>query len=105
MSFFTCYGYSNRYGSKIEGLPAKDIHMKKVLMSLLVVSFTAACSGTGDRQYQMDTQDEKIGDTTGHHADDTTSTMNNSAYNTDSASGQGNRYDTSNKGADTTKTH
>jgi hypothetical protein len=53
----------------------------------------------------MDTQDEKIGDTTGHHADDTTSTMNNSAYNTDSASGQGNRYDTSNKGADTTKTH
>ena len=49
------------------------------------------------RQHNQETVTEK-GDNSNTRVYDTTSTTNNNAYNTDSASGQGTTYDSSNAG-------
>jgi hypothetical protein len=84
----------------------KDVYkkaMKKVLLYLGVVMLSMACND--DKKYSNDEADTRdhnmekkteVGDR--GIVMDSTSTTNNNAYNTDSASGQGNRFDTSNKG-------
>jgi len=49
------------------------------------------------RQHNQETVTEQ-GYNSNSRTDDTTSTINNNAYNTDSASGQGTTYDSSNAG-------
>ena len=70
--------------------------MKKIFLYAALVVFYCACNGAGDRQYNMETKTEKGDSGTTSHGD-TTSTMNNNAYNPDSASGEGTVYDTSGK--------
>ena len=76
--------------------------MKKVLLCLSVAMLSIVCND--DKKYsndEADTRDHNM-ETKTEAGDrgivtDSTSTTNNNAYNTDSASGQGNRFDTSNK--------
>jgi hypothetical protein len=76
--------------------------MKKLLLYIGLAFFYIACND--EKKYsneEADTRDHnmerktEVGDQ-GIVTDTTTSTSNNSAYNTDSASGQGNRFDTNN---------
>jgi hypothetical protein len=80
--------------------------MKKLFLYLSLGFFYIACNDekkysneeADKRDYNKETKTE-VGDR-GVVTADTTNTSNNNAYNTDSASGQGNRFDTSsnNKG-------
>lgn len=76
--------------------------MKKVFLCLGIAILSFACND--DKKYsndEADTRDHNMeiktesGDK-GTINDNSTNTSNNNAYNTDSASGQGNRFDTSN---------
>ena len=74
--------------------------MKKLALAAMIVGIVSCNSnneGTGDEGKDMQTRTESVNNTPGDEGNlnDTTSTMNNSAYNTDSASGQGSTYDTS----------
>lgn len=74
--------------------------MKTLLIGLAIASMCTACgndSGTGNDDKNMGTINDSTTIDTGLQSSDTTATTNNNAYNTDSASGQGNRYDTSNQ--------
>jgi hypothetical protein len=77
--------------------------MKKFFIYFSSASVFIACNG--GKQYSNEEADTRQhnqptitseGDKGTTTADDTTSTINNSAYNTDSASGQGTVFDTSN---------
>ena len=74
--------------------------MKRLFLVSLIISGLVACNGNEEadrRQYNSETQTTSDGgQSNSSQGDDTTATLNNSAYNTDSASGQGNRYDSSN---------
>ena len=73
--------------------------MKYILVTIAVaiISCNSNNEATGDEEKSMQTRTESVDNTPGDEGSlgDTTSTMNNSAYNTDSASGQGTVYDTS----------
>lgn len=78
--------------------------MKKTILYFSVAILYIACNG--GKQYSNEEADNRQhnqttitseGDKGAITADDTTSTMNNSAYNTDSAHGQGTVFDSSNK--------
>ena len=79
--------------------------MKKLALYFSLVVAVSACNDdkkysneeADTRQYNQESVTEK-GDNSNTRTDDTTSTINNNAYNTDSASGQGTTYDTSNAG-------
>lgn len=75
--------------------------MRYLFMAIITLSSCIACntgdSGTGNADENMGTINESTAIDTGVASSDTTPTTNNNVYNTDSASGQGNRYDTSNK--------
>lgn len=78
--------------------------MKKILLAAVITGAFACGSentGTGNREEQMQTKTESVNNTPGDEGNlgDTTSTINNNVYNTDSASGQGTTYDSSNKKA------
>jgi uncharacterized protein YxeA len=76
--------------------------MKKFFSYITLVLVFAACNGgkkysneeADTRQYNTVTTDSEGAKGTVTN-DDTTSTINNNAYNTDSASGQGTTYDSS----------
>jgi uncharacterized protein YxeA len=76
--------------------------MKKILLYITVVLLYVACNDekkysneeADTRQYNTVTTDSEGAKGTVTN-DDTTSTINNNAYNTDSASGQGTTYDSS----------
>jgi hypothetical protein len=79
--------------------------MKKIALYFSLALAVIACND--DKKYSNEEADTRQhnqetvtgqGDNSNTRTDDTTSTMNNNAYNTDSASGQGNRYDSSNAG-------
>ena len=75
--------------------------MKKILPYLTAGLIYVACND--EKKYSNDEADTRQHDNStvttpgakGSVSNDTTSTSNNSAYNTDSASGQGTTYDTS----------
>jgi hypothetical protein len=66
--------------------------MKKVILSAMIIAGLAACQGTGDRTYNTD-EPERGADP---QKSDTTPTSSQSTYHTDSVTGQGSAYDTSN---------
>ena len=76
--------------------------MKKIFSFVAVVMMFASCNGgkqysneeADTRQHNQQTKTEG-GASGAITADDTTGTINNSAYNTDSASGRGTVYDSS----------
>ena len=77
--------------------------MKKIALYFSFALLYVACNG--GKQYSNEEADKRQhdaptitseGDKGTTTADDTTSTTNNSAYNTDSASGQGTVFDSSN---------
>jgi hypothetical protein len=76
--------------------------MRNIILSAIVALSLAACEGTGDRTYNAPDLDSASGTITGGEGssdqtvDDTTPTTNNNLYHTDSASGKGSTYDTSN---------
>lgn len=78
--------------------------MKKISVFLCLLFGLMACND--DKKYSNEEADTRQhnkatvngeGDNGTIATDDTTSTMNNNAYNTDSASGQGTVFDSSNK--------
>ena len=74
--------------------------MKAIIIGLVTATMCMSCgnnSGTGNDERNMGTINDSTTIDTGLQSSDTTPTTNNNAYNTDSASGQGNRYDTSNQ--------
>ena len=83
----------------------KDVYkkvMKKLFLYISVAFLFMGCND--DKKYSNEEADKRdhnmerkteVGDR-GVVTDNTTNTSNNNAYNTDSASGQGNRFDTSN---------
>jgi len=79
--------------------------MKKIALYFSLALAVIACND--DKKYSNEEADTRQhnqetvtgqGDNSNTRTDDTTSTMNNNAYNSDSASGQGNTYDSSNAG-------
>ena len=76
--------------------------MNKILSCVCIVIMSASCNDgkqysneeADTRQHNQQTKTEG-GASGAITADDTTGTINNSAYNTDSASGQGTVYDSS----------
>ncbi len=78
----------------------KSSKMKRLFSIFFVTLSLCACNGNEEadkRQYNSESQTTTApGNATNTSADDSTATNNNNAYNTDSASGQGNRYDSSN---------
>jgi hypothetical protein len=89
-------------GSKIEVVFLNNKKMRKIFLYIAVTIFFVACNGgkqysneeADTRKHNQQTKTE--GGATGTITqDDTTSTTNNSAYNTDSASGQGTVFDSS----------
>lgn len=74
--------------------------MKQIVLGALTLALFSCSNNTettGDEGKSMQTKTESVDNTPGDEGNlgDTTSTMNNSAYNTDSASGQGSPYDSS----------
>jgi hypothetical protein len=67
--------------------------MKIFILSAILVLGLTACEGTGDRTYN--TEEPQHGDAPDRM--DTTPTTNQNTYHTDSVSGQGSAYDTSNQ--------
>ncbi len=86
-------------GRKIEGINERKIMKKGFLLFAVIVSLSA-CNGNDEadkRQYNNESGTTTApGDGSNTTVDDSTATTNNNAYNTDSASGQGNRFDSSN---------
>jgi hypothetical protein len=68
--------------------------MQKIFLYTVIIALYVSCNGAGDREYNMETKTEK-GDSGTTNDGDTTSTINNNAYNPDSSSGKGTVYDTS----------
>jgi hypothetical protein len=66
--------------------------MKTFFLSAILIVGLAACQGTGDRTHQADEPER----TPELDITDTTSTSSQSTYHTDSITGQGAAYDTSN---------
>jgi hypothetical protein len=67
--------------------------MKTFILSAILLTGLAACEGTGDRTYNAEEPERgPAPDRT-----DTTSTTNQGTYHTDSVTGQGSAYDTSNQ--------
>ena len=66
-------------------------------MAVAIISCNSNEQGTGDREYEMQTRPDSVNNVPNGDVKqgDTTPTSNNSAYNADSASGQGSVYDTS----------
>ena len=66
--------------------------MKTTILAAILTIGLAACGGTGDRTYNADEPERGPAP----DREDTTSTSSQSTYHTDSVSGQGSAYDTSN---------
>ena len=66
--------------------------MKTFILSAILLAGLAACEGAGDRTHNID-EPERGGDP---QRSDTTPTSSQSTYHTDSVTGQGAAYDTSN---------
>lgn len=65
--------------------------MKTFILSAILLAGLAACEGTGDRTHTID-EPERGADP---QRSDTTPTSSQSTYHTDSVTGQGSAYDTS----------